>query len=37
MAVIYKDKITPSNWNKAGGETLTNILSGKEKLHAIRN
>ena len=37
MAVIYKDKVTPSNWNKAGGETLTNILSGKEKLHAKRN
>ena len=37
MAVIYKDKVTPSNWRKAGGETLTNILSGKEKLHAKRN
>ena len=36
MAVIYKDKVSPGHWNKAGGETLTNILSGKEKLHAKR-
>lgn len=33
---IFKDKITPGNWSKAGGNTLKNILSGDEKLHVKR-
>ena len=33
---IYKDKIIPGSWSKAGGNTLKNILSGDEKLHVKR-
>ena len=32
LIYIYKDRVTPSTWPQAGGSTLNNILSGKEKL-----
>lgn len=34
--VVYKNKIAPSTWSKTGGNTLTNILTGKEKISAKR-
>ena len=32
LIYIYKDRVAPSTWAKSGGDTLNNILSGKEKL-----
>ena len=32
LIYIYKDRVAPSTWSKSGGETINNILSGKEKL-----
>ena len=33
---VFKDKVVPSKWSKTGGDTLSKILSGNEKLYSSK-
>ena len=33
---VFKDKVVPDKWSKTGGDTLSKILSGNEKLYSSK-